>query len=53
MKNDAFDPMQEKHMKISIDVSEIIRYSHYAFLISVMSIIISFIALYRSGLNGN
>jgi hypothetical protein len=49
MKDENFDPMQDKHMKIVIDVSQVVRYSHYAFIISVISVIISLIAFYRSG----
>jgi len=38
-------------MKIVVDVSQVVRYSNYAFIISMISIIISLIAIYRSATN--
>ncbi len=48
MKNEEFDPMQDKHMKVVIDVSQVVRYANYAYVLSVISIIISLIAIYRT-----
>lgn len=48
MKEGNFDPLQEKHMKIVIDTSEIVSRARWAFVLSIISIIISLIALYKN-----
>lgn len=48
MMNENFDPMQEKHMKIVVDVLQLVKCANYSFIISMISIIISLISIYRS-----
>jgi hypothetical protein len=48
MKDENFDPMQEKNFKIVIDTSQIVWYSNWAYVVSIISLIISVIAIYRS-----
>ena len=48
MKNGNFDPMQEQHMKIVIDTSEIVSRARWGFVLSVISLIISLVAICRT-----